>query len=140
MMKHTNAVRLAAVAALLLLLGACSKRRETAAREDAAAASPSSSSITALPTAADAAFWQWFVSKKDVVATVKRADEPIANELAAQLHKVDKDLTFELGIATNEHELIISADGIKTVFPAVKRLAAGGRRCGSRVPCFHMAL
>jgi hypothetical protein len=43
----------------------------------------------------DAAFWRWFVAHKDEVATVRRADEPIADELAAQLHRIDPQLTFE---------------------------------------------
>jgi hypothetical protein len=37
----------------------------------------------------DAAFWRWFVAHKDEVATVRRADEPIADQLAAQLHRID---------------------------------------------------
>jgi hypothetical protein len=48
-----------------------------------------------------------------------------ADELAAQLHRIDPQLTFETRVATSEHELIVSADGIWSAFPTVERLVAG---------------
>jgi hypothetical protein len=72
----------------------------------------------------EAAFWRWFKDHRVEVGKVKRADEPIAKQLASELHKVDPRLIFELGIGTEPKELIISADGIREVFPAVKRLVA----------------
>jgi hypothetical protein len=75
-------------------------------------------------TSTEAAFWSWFDAHQAEVAKVERADEPIADDLARELHKVDRELTFELGVNASPHELIISADGIQRVFPAVKRLVA----------------
>jgi hypothetical protein len=74
--------------------------------------------------ARDAAFWTWFKAHRLEVAKVKSADEPIANELAAELHKIDPRLIPELGIGAEPRELIISADGLREAFPAVKRLVA----------------
>jgi hypothetical protein len=103
---------------LIATLTACSKPKETGS------AASSAASASAANAAADAAFWKWFVAHKDEVAAVKRADEPIADELAAQLRKIDKDVTFELAVATKDRELIVSAGGIRSAFPAVKRLVA----------------
>ena len=69
-------------------------------------------------------FWRWFDAHAAQVATMQRADEPIADELAAALHEVDPRLTFELGVRTRPHELIISADGLRVLFPTVKKLVA----------------
>jgi hypothetical protein len=72
----------------------------------------------------EAAFWTWFAAHQAEVAKVQHADEPIAEDLARELHKVDDDLVFELGVKAEPRELIISADGIQRVFPAVKRVVA----------------
>ena len=72
----------------------------------------------------DGAFWRWFSAHAREVATVKRADEPIADQLAAELHKIDPRLTFELGVSMEPHELIISAGGLRAAFPTVKRLVS----------------
>jgi hypothetical protein len=69
-------------------------------------------------------FWKWFAAHADAVGKIKRADEPVADQLAKALHQVDDKLTFELGIGMKPHELIISADGILQVFPAVQKLVA----------------
>jgi len=105
----------------LTALTACSKRKETGSAASTSTSGPTSAE-------ADAAFWKWFILHKDEVGKVARADEPIANELATHLHKIDKDLTFELAVATKDHELIISAGGIQSTFPAVRRLVAVARR------------
>ena len=101
------------------LLAACKKPTASppAGRAPIAGSSDASSS-------SDAAFWQWFAANKDEVAKVKRADEPMADQLAAHLHAIDGGLTFELGVATTQHELIVSAAGIKSLFPVVKRVVA----------------
>jgi hypothetical protein len=73
--------------------------------------------------AADVAFWRWFAAHQGEVAKVQKADEPVANQLAAELHKVDPRLTFELGVdPKGPHELIVSAGGVQGAFPTVKRL------------------
>jgi hypothetical protein len=69
-------------------------------------------------------FWAWFRTHQDEVATIRTAREPIADMLHAELHKVDPQLTFELGNDMRPREFIISADGIKASFPAVQALAA----------------
>jgi hypothetical protein len=76
------------------------------------------------PPPTDALFWKWFAAHAEEVGKIKRADEPIADQLAGELHKVSPELTFEMGIGTTPKELIISAGGIKSVFPTVKRLVA----------------
>jgi hypothetical protein len=78
--------------------------------------------------AAEATFWQWFRTHADKVATIRSAKEPIADELATELHKVDPGLTFEVGFGGKRPILIISADGVLKTFPAVKRLVDAAPR------------
>src|SRR5262249_11886730 len=48
--------------------------------------------------AKDLAFWKWFGADADEVAKVKDGHEPIADQLAAELHKIEDGLVFELGL------------------------------------------
>jgi hypothetical protein len=75
-----------------------------------------------------AQFWNWFIHREpelfDFDATRKAEREAIFREIASQLHKVDPDLTFEIGPnGAPKREFIISAGGIKRAFPAVVSLA-----------------
>ena len=75
-----------------------------------------------------AQFWNWFIRREpeliDFDATREAEREAIFREIASQLHKVDPDLTFEIGPnGTPKREFIISAGGIKRAFPAVVSLA-----------------
>ncbi|MFC5461165.1 hypothetical protein [Massilia niabensis] len=55
----------------------------------------------------------------------ERDQERIFDSLAAQLHKVDKDLTFEFGPKQDgKREFVISAGGIREAFPKVEALHA----------------
>jgi hypothetical protein len=74
-----------------------------------------------------AQFWKWFRHREpelfDFDATCEAGRERIFGEIASQLHKVDPDLTFEIGPnGTPKREFIISAGGIKRAFPAVVSL------------------
>src|ERR1700730_13494318 len=69
-------------------------------------------------------FWKWFVKHEPELfefdATREAEREAIFSEIAIELHKVDPDLTFEIGPnGTPKREFIISAGGIKRGFPAV---------------------
>ena len=87
---------------------------------------------------ANAAFWDWFRAHAAEVATIARGDEKIADRLAAELHKIDSRLTFEVGVRNTPKELIVSADGIRDAFPAVQRLvAAAPPVAGWRVIAFR---
>jgi len=66
-----------------------------------------------------------FQANEPALFTVVTAREPICRELAAQLHKIDPDLTYEFGpVQSGRREFVISADGIRKAFPAVLSLAA----------------
>jgi hypothetical protein len=72
-------------------------------------------------------FWNWFLSHEpelfqfDPCEEEKR--EQLFDEIGAQLQKVDRGLTFEFGPPAAKREFVISAAGIKGVFPAVIRLS-----------------
>src|SRR2546430_7617439 len=76
------------------------------------------------PDSAEARFWTWFTAHDAALFAVKTAREPVCDELAAELHRVDGHLTFEFGpVRGGKREFVISADGIREAFPAVIALA-----------------
>lgn len=68
-------------------------------------------------------FWRWFVEHESVLLDFESDQERIFDQLAAQLHAVDPNLTFEFGPKEIQREFIVSADGIKSAFAAVVSLA-----------------
>jgi hypothetical protein len=71
-------------------------------------------------------FWKWFTQHEaelhDFDPGQDTEREKIFNKLAAQLQKVDPDLTFEFGPTEPGREFVISAGGMKRAFPAVASL------------------
>jgi hypothetical protein len=75
--------------------------------------------------AGEADFWQWFRRHQALLFDFEKDQERMFNELAAQMHKVHPDLTFEFGPKQQgKREFVISADGLRGAIPAVERLAA----------------
>jgi hypothetical protein len=72
-------------------------------------------------------FWNWFIKHErelfefDAKRVIER--EHLFDRLATELHKVHRDLVFEFGPRGPRREFVISAAGIKDVFPAVIGLA-----------------
>jgi hypothetical protein len=73
-------------------------------------------------------FWHWFVQHEvelfgfDPDREIER--EKLFDELASALQEVDPNLAFEFGPKGTKREFVISAAGIKEVFPAVAALVA----------------
>jgi hypothetical protein len=73
------------------------------------------------------AFWSWFIQHEpelfgfDPDQEIER--ERLFDQLATELQKVDRGLTFEFGPRGPTREFVISAAGIKKIFPAVVGLA-----------------
>ena len=71
----------------------------------------------------EAAFWKWFAANESRLFTSEANQEAIFDELAMEMHRVNNDLTFELGpVASGKREFVISAGGIRSAFPAVEAL------------------
>lgn len=72
----------------------------------------------------EALFWKWFKINENIIFNFETDREHIFDQLNYELGKVYNGLTFEFGSIKNNgiREFIISADGIKNVFPAVERL------------------
>jgi hypothetical protein len=68
-------------------------------------------------------FWHWFSEHQGELFEFETDRERIFDEVAAQLRKVDPDLTFEFGPEGPTREFVISAGGLKHAFPAVVSLA-----------------
>jgi hypothetical protein len=75
----------------------------------------------------DARFWDWFVANEAALYQMTSPEDPLIQQLGDHIQQVDKGLTFEIGLGNppgTKRELIISADGLKAVFPAVEALHA----------------
>ena len=76
-------------------------------------------------TSAEERFWRWFQTHSSRLFGFEADQERVFRDLTAALEKVEKDLTFEFGpVHDGKREFIVSADGIKDRFPAVRRLVA----------------
>lgn len=73
----------------------------------------------------EAQFWNWFQKNEDTVFHFEKDRERVFDQLGTALQAVNPDLTFEFGPVTSdgEREFVISAGGIKSVFPAVEAVA-----------------
>lgn len=70
-------------------------------------------------------FWKWFEDNASSLATVRSGKDPILQKLTRELRKVHPNLDFEMGLGDdNQSEFIVSANGIKKVFPIVEQLVA----------------
>lgn len=72
-------------------------------------------------------FWDWFEKNQETYySEIENLEirEKIFNELTKNLNKVNEDLVFEFGgiDENNVREFIISAEGIKELFPVVEKL------------------
>ncbi|MBO9685108.1 MAG: hypothetical protein J7598_00725 [Mitsuaria chitosanitabida] len=70
-------------------------------------------------------FWSWFQKNQAALFDFERDQERTFDRLAAEMHKVDPNLTFEFGPKDGgRREFVISADGIRDAFPKVEALFA----------------
>jgi len=70
-------------------------------------------------------FWKWFQGNEGALFDFEKDRDRTFDRLSAEMHKVDPSLTFEFGPKQNGHrEFVISADGIRSAFPAVEALFA----------------
>jgi hypothetical protein len=67
-------------------------------------------------------FWKWFEQNQEELLHFEVDQERIFDRLAAQLQKVDRELTFEFGPAEEQREFVISAAGVRDSFPFVVSL------------------
>lgn len=70
-------------------------------------------------------FWSWFRQNDAVLFDFESDQEATFDRLAAEMHKVDPNLTFEFGPKEGgRREFVISADGVRATFPKVESLFA----------------
>jgi hypothetical protein len=73
----------------------------------------------------EADFWQWFGRNEAALYDFEGDQNRVFGQLAAEMHKVDPNLTFEFGPKQNgQREFVIGADGILDAFPKVESLFA----------------
>jgi hypothetical protein len=70
-------------------------------------------------------FWKWFEDNANTLAAVRSGEDPILNKLTLELRKVHPGLGFEMGFGNDgQLEFIVSANGVRSVFPMVEQLVA----------------
>jgi hypothetical protein len=70
-------------------------------------------------------FWDWFAAHSEWIFTFETHQSQVFDELTKRIKKVNPGLVFELAAkrdADGRREFIVSADGIRTTFPAVVHL------------------
>lgn len=86
-------------------------------------------------------FWEWFAQRSaDFHAMNDANQEKLFAEMAGQLRTINPGLTFEISPVQEDGNriLVISADGIRTVFPAVRALTTVAPRVpGWKVVAFR---
>ena len=70
-------------------------------------------------------FWKWFEENAGALASVRSGSDPILEKVNRELQQVHPGLDFEMGLGEDgEWEFVVSANGIKKVFPVVEQLIA----------------
>lgn len=79
--------------------------------------------------AREVTFWKWFSSNQNRFEHFERNQEKLMNELGAALAIYKEGLVFEVGANKDgSRDLVISADGIEELFPAVSKLVSSAPR------------
>lgn len=112
-----------AVVLMSLLLLACHGKEV-----DAPSVSPRELAPTSNPGAPRAAtdpqvtrFWKWFSDHAAALAAEKDL-KVIMERVNTQLAKVNSEVFAEIGIEGDDHLLVITADGIRALFPVVQQV------------------
>ena len=69
-------------------------------------------------------FWKWFLANRERLHSSAYNDEALLDEVGEALHLVDVRFAFEIGPPEAIREFVISADGLKDVFPSVVSLVS----------------
>jgi hypothetical protein len=70
-------------------------------------------------------FWEWFGHNSGRLFRFEADRDAVFAELSGELARVSKGLTFEIGEEkAGQREFVVSADGIRELFPAVQKLVA----------------
>lgn len=71
-------------------------------------------------------FWKWFTANQEDIYHFEKDREAVFDRLSSALHKVHEELTFEFSPVREDgtREFVISAGGMREVFPVVESLAA----------------
>lgn len=69
-------------------------------------------------------FWRSFELNAAKLAQARSADTPVYDELLDELHEIDDGLFLEFATSPGECELIITAEGNKSLFPLAEEIVA----------------
>lgn len=71
-------------------------------------------------------FWKWFIKNSDAYYNLNKDQNTLFGELKNELDKIDPSIVFEFSpiLSNKKREFIISADGVKSIFPIVEDLVS----------------
>lgn len=69
-------------------------------------------------------FWSWFYENKDRISKIQPPHDPMIQEIGKRLQKISPALCWE----SSEDDFVVSADGIRAVFPLVEKVVAAEPR------------
>ncbi len=68
-------------------------------------------------------FWTWFVDNREFLENYNSNTAAVTQAVGRRLQNVDRGLTYEMGQAADGvYEFIVSANGVRDVFPEVNKL------------------
>jgi len=80
----------------------------------------------------EARFWGWFQRNSDRLKHFERDQDRIFSELSGELKRINGDLVFAFGPTKGGvREFVVSAGGISSAFPAVKKLVSAAPKMPS---------
>ncbi len=65
------------------------------------------------------AFWKWFLKNSDALLNMQAPDEATIDAVHNELLKIDSRLVFEVEVKRTPRAFVVSADGIRELFPLV---------------------
>jgi hypothetical protein len=71
------------------------------------------------------AFWRLFEARQAELASADSAEAPVYDALQAALQRIDPALFLEFSAAPGACELIVTAEGNRSLFPLAERVIAG---------------
>ena len=75
-----------------------------------------------------AEFWAWFVQHASDLARARPDESPVLEELLQSLQGIDSGLFYEICTDSSPHELIVTAEGRRELFPLVEAVVAAAPR------------
>ena len=76
-------------------------------------------------------FWTWFIRNELELCDFRSSEDAILEVLLDRLHEVHRDFFFEVSVNAVPHELIITAQGKRSIFPVIDKFISSAPKIPS---------